>query len=382
MSLYIYLRNFPSLGDEFNNRYAGLIKSVHGLASGLVEAGEVVTILSEVSPTEDIVCHSPAGYTIRTFAQPVQQRPTFRVSPTLRQYIRQHIKPADLVILNGILHPTVYSLSRLLRWQNIPYVVAPHDPYTPDFFKRSRHLKIPYWFLLERSMLRQAKAVQVLDARHQQWLQKLHIKTPVIEVPNGFHPEDSHLEPAPWQSSPTIKLMFLGQLDAYNKGLDLLIEAVAALTVDVDLHLTLQGSTGDDRIALAERATQLNIGHQVTFLDPDYTQAPSQLIQHHDVFFVPSRFEGFSVAALEAMLTGRVLLVSEIAGVAPHVLKSDCGVVVEPTVASIKAGLQTLIRRRLEWQSMGEQGRRYVQESLCWRTIASTALERYKELIV
>ena len=198
MRLYLYLRNFPAEGQNFNNRYAGLIKSVHGLASGLAAAGADVTILSEASPTHTTVQQSPAGYTIRCFAQPVQHRPTFKLSPDLRRYLRQNLRPSDLVILNGILHPTIYSLSRLLRRQRVPYIVAPHDPYTPEFFRRSRHKKLPYWYLLERPMLQQAIGIQVLDQRHQQYLQRLGITPPVIAPPNGFPPEASHFEPAPW----------------------------------------------------------------------------------------------------------------------------------------------------------------------------------------
>lgn len=377
MKLYLYLRNFPPDGKSFNNRYAGLIKSVHGLASGLAATGAEVTVLSEALPDAEPVTHSPAGYTIRSFAQPVQHRPTFKLSPGLRQFLRQQVQPTDLVILNGILHPTIYSLSRALRRQRVPYIVAPHDPYTPEFFRRSRYKKWPYWFLLEKPMLQQAAAVQVLDKRHQQWLQGLGITTPVIETPNGFHPEDSGFEPAPWQPGDPTKLMFLGRFDAYNKGLDLLIDAVAQLSDAYPLRLTFQGSTGDDRAALEARVVELHLQDRIQFLDPDYGSAPSQLIQHHDVFCVPSRFEGFSLAALEAMLAGRVLLVSEIAGVAPHVKTSDCGVVVQPTVASVKAGLEHLLQRRDEWPQMGLKGREYVFKRLSWKEISSQALESY-----
>ena len=381
MRLYLYLRNFPAEGQDFNNRYAGLIKSVHGLASGLAANGADVTILSEASPTHTTVQQSPAGYTIRCFAQPVQHRPTFKLSPDLRQYLRQTLRPSDLVILNGILHPTLSSLSRLQRRQRVPYIVAPHDPYTPEFFRRSRHKKWPYWYLLERPMLQQAIGIQVLDQRHQQCLQRLGVTTPVIATPNGFHPEDSAFEPASWQPGNPVRLMFLGRFDAYNKGLDLLVEAVHDLSHSHPLQLTFQGSTGDDLTALEARVAELNLQHQVKFLDPDYTQAPSQLIQQHDVFCVPSRFEGFSLAALEAMLAGRVLLVSEIAGVAPHINASDCGVVVQPAVASIKAGLEQLLQRRDDWVEMGDRGRRYVLEELCWKTIATTALTHYQTLV-
>jgi glycosyltransferase involved in cell wall biosynthesis len=81
------------------------------------------------------------------------------------------------------------------------------------------------------------------------------------------------------------------------------------------------------------------------------------------------------------MLSARVLLVSEIAGIAPHIQSSGCGVVVQPEPLSIKAGLTRLIQQRSEWKEMGLRGRQYVLKNLDWKSIASDSLDRYKQLL-
>jgi glycosyltransferase involved in cell wall biosynthesis len=98
------------------------------------------------------------------------------------------------------------------------------------------------------------------------------------------------------------------------------------------------------------------------------------------VFCLPSRFEGFGLAALEAMLAARVLLVSGRAGIARHVAASGCGVVVEPTLARVGEGLLALLQRRAEWRGMGLAGRRYALANLQWKNIAASALEQYRRL--
>lgn len=85
---------------------------------------------------------------------------------------------------------------------------------------------------------------------------------------------------------------------------------------------------------------------------------------------MPSRFEGFGIAALEAMLAGRVLLVTRSAGIAPHVVESGCGVLVEPDKDSIVNGLCELISRRADWDKMGLDGQRYAMHKLNWTQIA------------
>jgi glycosyltransferase involved in cell wall biosynthesis len=99
------------------------------------------------------------------------------------------------------------------------------------------------------------------------------------------------------------------------------------------------------------------------------------------VFCLPSRFEGFGLSALEAMLAGRVLLVSERAGIARHIHASECGITVEPTVAGIGKGLESLLERRAEWREMGLAGRRYALANLQWRNIAAAALDQYHRLV-
>ena len=96
---------------------------------------------------------------------------------------------------------------------------------------------------------------------------------------------------------------------------------------------------------------------------------------------LPSRFEGFGLVVLEAMLASRVVLVSERAGVSRHVVASGCGVSVAPTVEGVTQGLQALLARRREWPAMGRLGRQYALEHLQWNHIAESALESYERLL-
>ncbi len=98
------------------------------------------------------------------------------------------------------------------------------------------------------------------------------------------------------------------------------------------------------------------------------------------MFVIPSRFEGFSLAAMEAMLAGRPVVISDIAGLAPHVRAAGCGVVVDANVGSIRDGLLSVLKRRSEWEAMGMAGRRYALERFKWERIAREAMEEYGRL--
>lgn len=374
--IWMYLKEFPPQGDALNG---GMSKAVHGLAAGLVGCGMDVTVLCEDG--QDSVHISPSGYEIRCFHNTGRNSPLGRLSPSFRAFIAKNQEPV-LCVLNGIFHPSLHLVSRALRKHRIPYVVAPHDPYHPEIFRRRKFIKWLYWYMFEARMLRHAERIQVLDLRHAQWLQRLGVHTPVIEVQNGFAEEDVAAFPqATWESSGPPKLLFLGRLDTHNKGLDVLIDAFAALGRRIDAQLTIQGPDWGDKAALAAQIKRAELEDRVHLLDPDYEKRPPVIIGQHDIFCLPSRFEGFGLSALEAMLAGRVLLVSEVAGIAPHVRESGCGVVVTPEPSSILNGIIQLLENRHRWREMGLAGREYAIQHLRWDKIAARVAPQYRAVL-
>src|SRR4051812_26534758 len=254
MRIHVYLREFPPTGDRL---ISGMIKAVHGLAAGFAANGARVTVLCD-GPMNGVV-HNDAGYDIRCFAYNSAASSSSTIPKALDRYIDQCDDPG-IFLLNGVFNPNVYLVSRACLRNGIPYIVAPHDPYHPSIFGTNRHLKWPYWYVRERPMLRQAKAIQVLDFRHAEWLRALGIHTPVLEVLNGYAPEDVLPEQElAWRADGPTKLLYLGRIDYHNKGLDILLDAFAQMPHQQQLHLTLQGPDWGDRTSMERRAQRLGL---------------------------------------------------------------------------------------------------------------------------
>jgi glycosyltransferase involved in cell wall biosynthesis len=376
MRLFVYLQDFPADGEAAN---LGICKAVHGLAQGFAESGTPVVVLCEGD--QDSVRQLAPGYEVRCIAGAPPARLYGSVSSGLRNFLIENSKDA-LYVLNGIFHPGVCAVASLLRQINVPYIVAPHDPYHPTIFSKNSLLKWPYWYLRERPMLNGAVAVQVLDARHGQWLARLGITVPVIETTNGYAQSDVLPEAdLSWHHEIRPSAIFMGRVDSHNKGLDLLIDALAAIAPETRPLLTIQGPDWGDRAALVAQASRLGIEADVSFPEADFNRSSASLIAQHDLFCLVSRFEGFGLAALEAMLSGRVVIVSEIAGISPHVRASGCGIVVTPTVRSIREGIAEMLRLRPHWPEMGMAGRQYAIENLRWRRIAANTWKEYNRLM-
>jgi glycosyltransferase involved in cell wall biosynthesis len=378
MHVMLHLKHFPASGAPVTG---GTAIAVDGFAAGLVENGAQVTVLCE-GPRRSSV-KTATGYTIECFVNRKRYR-TFTLAPELQRHVAgQLASKRGLCLVNGMFHPGAYAMGRWLHRHGVPYVVAPHDPYDRAMFSRNAHLKWPYWYLFERRLLKQAQAIQVLDMQHAACLRRLGIDTAVIETPNGVAVDGVATESQLRWRDPQepVHLVFLGRIDAYNKGLDILLDAFTRVSRQADVRLTVQGPDWGDRPCLEKQATASMITDRVAFRGPDYERSSPRIIGGHDVFCLPSRFEGFGLAALEAMVAARVLLVSERAGIARHVQASGCGVTVPPTVAGVEAGLYALLQRRAEWREMGLSGRRYALANLQWKNIAAAALDRYERLL-
>ncbi|WP_255167311.1 glycosyltransferase [Natrononativus amylolyticus] len=95
-----------------------------------------------------------------------------------------------------------------------------------------------------------------------------------------------------------------------TKNFETLIRAVATLE-DPSVHLTLVGD-GPRRAALESLAADLGVADRTTFTGTVPREAVYRTVAASDLFVLPSRSEGFCVAAVEAMACGVPVVVSDI----------------------------------------------------------------------
>ena len=241
---------------------------------------------------------------------------------------------------------------------------------------------------IERWVLNKSKAVQVLSSSQIPLLRKYGVKTPVIVIPNGFDLEELENIKLGGQSykyekkDGSMKLFYLGRIDAYTKGLDLCIEALSVLDEKLrnKISFVIQGPDWGDKQKLEKLARTRKVHHLIRFSPPNYDQFPIFLIKKHDCLILPSRYDGFGLIVLEAMLARRPIIVSNQVGSVEHVLKAGCGILVDPEPESIALGIQKMYEKKNQWEEMGYKGYTYALEHLAWDKIALKALQDYKKI--
>lgn len=167
-----------------------------------------------------------------------------------------------------------------------------------------------------------------------------------------------------------------------EKGFEHLLRAAAiAKAGGTDIHVVL-GGDGPSRGALEQLAGELGIAGIVRFAGGIAHEDVPALLAQLDLFVMPSTWEGFGVAALEASAMRLPVIASDVHGLPDVVLDGETGILVPPAepeaIAQAIAGLagDAEMRRRL-----GDAGRAFVERQYRWDDNARLMERLYEAMI-
>jgi len=175
----------------------------------------------------------------------------------------------------------------------------------------------------------------------------------------------------------------------WTKGFDLLVKAfkhVADAFKEVKLLLG-GGSVTPSKIEkevrkkLSELSKNLKIENKVIQLG----RIPNELLPAYyaksSVVVLPSRYDLFGMVALEALACARPVVVSKYAGV-HKLIKKEFGRIVDPNdEEEFGKSILELIMDKEKADSMGQAGRRYIEENLTWPNLAKKLNEIYEGIL-
>jgi glycosyltransferase involved in cell wall biosynthesis len=221
------------------------------------------------------------------------------------------LKP-DMVIFHSIyLDIRSYRrIARALKREGIPYMVEPHGNLDARAMGKSTLKKRIANFFLVDPWIEDAQAVIYLCKEEERYSRRQ--TDPVEMVTNTFPTVVPILDQAPERHKP-VRLMMLGRMDPFHKGLDLFFDTLKRLPegADQELEVVLYGIGSKERLAwLNEEIDQIkNIS--VTFMGPVFGEEKAQAYREADIFCMFSRYEGLPLTLYEAAASGLPLIVTE-----------------------------------------------------------------------
>jgi D-inositol-3-phosphate glycosyltransferase len=174
-------------------------------------------------------------------------------------------------------------------------------------------------------------------------------------------------------------ILFVGRLEPL-KGLDSLFRAVASLENSDSITLNVVGGdeNSQEKARLQTLASRMKLTQSVRFIG---AVSQDELPVHYnaaDVCVLPSHYESFGLAALEAAACGRPVVASEVGGLPTIVQSGSTGFLVPAKQSDIMAErLCELLNDDVLRSRMGSAARKHA-ESLGWERSADSLLECYQ----
>jgi glycosyltransferase involved in cell wall biosynthesis len=162
-------------------------------------------------------------------------------------------------------------------------------------------------------------------------------------IPHGVGNGPPDREYPPPRDGAPLRVAFVGRVEDAAKGVLWLPEILdRTLATGANLRLTVAG-VGPDLPGLREAVSRRGLDSRVEFAGEIPHDRVVSLFGRHDVFLMPSRYEGFGYVLLEAMAAGCVPVASRIQGVTDFVIQDGRTGFLFP-VGSTRAAAELLAR--------------------------------------
>lgn len=364
--------------------YGGPIFSVAKMCEVLTEAGEQVEVFTTTAngkvelPVKDgaqmVVDGVPVTYFVRI------TKDHTHLSPALLRSLRQKLKgisKPDVVHIHAWWNLVSVFSAIIAVWEKQTVVLSPRGTLSAYSFQhRNEFLKnIIYKFT--------KKTVNSCHIHATSEHEKLHILSiyqpkSITVIPN-FVVLPEYNEPISGINSNKLKLLFLSRIDE-KKGLDILFDALEQ--VKFPYQLTIAGAGTETYIrSLKDKAEYLGVAHNLQWIGPQNAPAKFSIMQHHDLFILPSRDENFANVVIESLAMGTPVLLTENVGLADYVAENKFGWISSLNPKDMAEMLNLIAESRLVLNRIRERAPQQVRADFDDKNLLKQYLAYYQALL-
>ena len=283
----------------------------------------------------------------------------------------------DIVIFHECYRIQYIKIAKELKKIKIPYVIVPHGELSNDAQKKKRVKKLVANILIFNRFIGGAAGVQLLSDME---LNNTKLGKFKFVATNGIHIPKKRKQHF---STNGIKFVYIGRLDAYHKGLDLMIEGVSKCAGIMRSNSCTIDIYGPDILGRREHVEKLiseyNVGDLFTLHDPVVGEEKERVLLDGDIFIQTSRFEGMPMGILEAMSYGLPCLVTEGTTLAEFIEQNDAGWSCATDSKKIAETITDAVTNRKKFSSMSIDARQSVMTYFSWDTVAKNTVSIYMD---
>lgn len=292
----------------------------------------------------------------------------------------------DLVHFHMIWFYDKNIIANELKQIGIPYIITTHGTYSKPHAYTGKRLLVKK--LYELDYLKKATAIHIITREEGTGLQRYGYNGPVFLGYNGIDKSEvpdvrrnDFFSTKPYNNK--IKIGWVGVLRD-DKNIVSLVQAVAMLPQEVKekIVIILVGPDYKNNASkYLKMANDLGCRKQFDWVGPLYSNEKYNAIESFDAYVMPSFSEVLSLAVPDAMVCRKPVIVSTGCGYNYLIQDYKFGLLTEPYPYDISQTIISLLEKKDEWEMMGNEGYKCIQEQLNWESITTNVIAGYKKVL-
>lgn len=288
----------------------------------------------------------------------------------------------DIIIIEQLYPFARIGILREISKIGIPYIIVPRGELTRTAQSKKKVKKIIGNAVLGLNTIsKKASAIQCLTEQEKEDTSDRWNRVRIV-IPNGtVIPSNERVYDVQHSS---LRIVSIGRLEPYQKGLDILIDAcsqVKELLIKNNVRIDIYGSDIENKKQILIRMIEeLKLNDVVKIHEPVFGNEKENVLINSDVFVMPSRFEGHPTGLLEALSYGIPCVVTSGSNMKREIEDADAGWTAENDSESLKVALINVIAEKDEIKTKGHNARR-LAFNYDWNAIAYKTHLEYNELI-
>ncbi|MGY6530392.1 MAG: hormogonium polysaccharide biosynthesis glycosyltransferase HpsP [Cyanobacterium sp.] len=372
--------------------YGGPSQMILGLCRALAREGEDVTIITTNAngdqgqapldvPLQTVVVEN--GYRIIYFNCSPFRR--YKFSVDLLRWLWKHGGDYDVAHIHALFSPVTTMAASICRYRGLPYILRPLGTLDPKDLRKKRGLKKIYGNLLEKPNLKGSFGVHFTSQQEADVSEDFGAGVNRLVVPLGVEIQGGMIDDDFIYGKYNIPrdrplLLFMSRIEP-KKGLQFLIPALQRLlNQGYNFHFVLAGANPQDReyeTQIKNRITSSELSNFTTITGFVTGDDKVALLQKADLFLLPSFYENFGIAVVEAIAFSTPVLISDQVYIYQEIERAKAGWICSLDEDDLLKQLMIALESEEERRQRGLNGFNLVQRNYSWSAIARQLIDIY-----
>jgi glycosyltransferase involved in cell wall biosynthesis len=332
-----------------------------------MKLGAEVTILTPISEGQKLYA-IPEGANVITCKRHWFSKFWAEFSPELYTWIKKHGNEYDIIHIHGVWH--FAGVAPYLAGIKTAKCITTHGLLDRWTINKGYWKKYIFGLLFQKRILKNTELIQINNTDEKEDLKRfLGFEHPNVKIiPNGMNLSDFAVLPEKNTFRNQFKIirdkqliLFMSRINL-KKGLDLLLPAFKQIVAQRNDCLLILAGPDDGYLAETQTFIKENsLEDKIVLVGMLTGDDKLAALSDADIFVLPSHSEGFSIATLEALISGVPSLLSDRVGFGDAIKETKAAHLIELNQNSIVKGLNKMLDDKDYCHELSKNGKSLVK---------------------